>query len=224
MSVILRAGLALSIAGWCIAAPAPAVAEILDTTATLGFPDFSLGVEAQGHLVSSRVHPRLNLHGGLGLAYGLELYFRQGVGLLAGDPHFSAAGIKWQIVEHVHNRKRKRPGLALWGGAHVRWGGRRSAVTDPGLDFSIALDYGFWKFRPYIGLDLDVDYVIDDEGDPQDPGDHVRVSTQVIAGCRFLLVQWFGLFAEGSVGLAGHGPSYVRAHHLAVGARFYIDL
>ena len=221
---MIRSLVCALVAAWVVARPAPAAAEILDTTAVLRFPDFSLGAEVQGHLIDARIHPRLNLHGGLGLAYGLELYFRQGVGLLHGDSHFSAAGIKWQIIEHVHTERKKRPGLALWGGVHVRWAGRRSVVTDPGADLSIALDYGFWKFRPYVGLDFDFDYVIDDEGDPNNPGDHFRFGTQVIAGCRFLVVRWLAFFAEASIGVGGYGPTYRHAHHLGAGIRFYIDL
>src|SRR5438874_2355909 len=101
----------------CVAFPALARAEILDTTGSRSAGELSLAGELQAGL-SPGTPLSLNVHEAIGLAGGVDLVAKQGFGLSAPHDVYLGAGLKWTLLHDKSNA----PGLALWAGGHFLTG------------------------------------------------------------------------------------------------------
>ncbi len=184
----------------------PVHAEMMDTTASLSAGQLALGAEWQLGLADSSPMA-LNAREAVGLASGVDLQLRQGFGLNQNQPFYFGAEVKWTLRHGT--AKKQRPGVALWAGGHFRAGGNGF-----GGDASIAIDYPFKGFRPYLAFDANLERINDD----------FDFMLAIIGGTRIGLSRRADLFVE--IGwnlldprLVGTGP-YGR--FVAAGAKFYI--
>lgn len=175
-------------------------AEIMDTTASLGPGSVSLAAELQAALRSGT--PMLiNAHEAIGLVGGVDLTLRQGVGLRNLDGVYLGAGVKWTLLSA--SSKRGRPGVATWVGGHF-W----SSGSIAGGDASIAIDYPIGRFRPYVGLDSNLEFSDND----------VEFVIGFFGGLRIGIVKNVVWFVEGGLGLAGNP----KPHFIATGPKILI--
>lgn len=175
-------------------------AEIMDTTGSLGSGSLSLGAEAQAALREG-TPMMINAHEAVGLLGGLDLTLRQSAGVRHWDGFYLGAGVKWTLLSA--SSKRGRPGVATWLGGHF-W----TSGSVAGADASIAIDYPFGRFRPYIGLDSNLEFYDND----------VEFAIGFFGGVRIGIVTNVVWFVEGGLGLAGTP----KPHFISTGPKIYI--
>jgi hypothetical protein len=174
-------------------------AEYADTTGSLAPGSLSLAAEFQADMYEGTPF-LLNIHESVGLASGLDLFLRQGLGL-SDQGFYFGGGIKWTLLGA--SSRHSRPGVAAWFGGHGRTRGGGG-----GADATIAVDYPFRRLRPYLGLDANLEFRSND----------VEFLLGLFGGVRISIVQNIAWFVEGGLGILGNP----RPHFISTGPRIFI--
>lgn len=178
-----------------LALPSSARAENMQTTSSLAAGRLALGLEFQAGLVSG-TPIEMNLHEMVGLAGGVDLYARQGIGL-SDQPFYLGVGVKWTL----QTGRRDRPGIAVLAGGHYfidHYGG---------ADVTLLLDFTVGRATPFVALDANLDFP-----------DDVDLKLGLLGGVRIALVKNVAWFVEAGVGLTG-SP---RPHFVSTGPKITI--
>lgn len=173
-------------------------AEIMQTTGSLAPGNITFGTEFQAG-VSDPPPFMVNFQEAVGLASGLDLLLRQGVGLNQAQPIYLGFGLEWTIL----TRNASRPGLALLGGGHYMTSGRG------GADLSFLLDYRFGRFVPFVGLDSQLE--VGTGG--------MQFLLAFLFGGRFQINRHVAWFAEAGLDLTFGGGFASGRHFLATGPK-----
>lgn len=167
-------------------------AENMQTAGSLSAGHMALGLEFQAGLVSGTPLV-LNLHEMVGLASGVDLCARQGIGL-SSQPFYIGAGLKWTFLTSRHDR----PGLALLAGGHY-------FVNEyGGADTTLLIDYTINTITGFLGMDINLDFP-----------DGVDFKLGLYGGVRFALVRNVAWFIETGVGLTGNP----KPHFISTGPK-----
>lgn len=178
-----------------LAVSAPARAEVLDTTRSLGAGHFRVSAGAEFGL-SSPNPIRLDLQERLGLVGGLDLHLVQSIGLHREPGARFGGGLKWTVLSNT----KARPGIALWGGGFYQTARRVAGATG-----RFAIDYRFGRVTPYAALDLDLWFE-----------DGVDTHLTLLGGARIGVVDHVGLFLEAGADLTGRRRDHLAAVGLAL--------
>jgi hypothetical protein len=190
----------LSFVATLVILPLSVRAEYADTTGSLAAGSLSFAGEFQVETFDPSVMS-VNLHEAVGLATGVDLVLRQGLPI-DNQGFYFGGGIKWTLLSA--SSRARRPGVSAFAGGHG------STAGYGGADGAILVDYPIGRFRPYLGLDANIEF---GRGN-----DDIQLLLGLYGGTRIALVKNVSWFVEAGLGILGDP----RPHFIATGPRVYL--